>query len=195
LFLGWSGIRSAVSLLVLNRAQPAMDLPVFARPSWSKLFVGIQLVLGLLLAATSLHTVHKQTAQAQSSLVALPFAGFWTVDEFIVDGTPSKSSSDIPHWTQFVVDSPYVVLLQGTGGFRRLYQWTTDADEKSLTLFRVDNGSDVILNIDRPLPGQLILRGPWHGHTIEVHLHRAEMPKSLLLTRGFHWVNEFPFNR
>jgi hypothetical protein len=199
LFVGWSGIMRVLSLLVLKHAQPVTDVSVFARHSWQQGFLVIQVVLGIVLAGTILNSVHRQTANAQNSMATPPFTGFWTVDELKVDGDTSKNpTAEVPRWTQFVLDSPYspyVVLLQGDGGFRQLCHWTTDADKKSLTLSHADNGSDVILGVEMPTQDQLILTGPWHGHAIEAHLHRAEMPKFLLLTRGFHWISEYPFNR
>src|SRR5277367_605936 len=195
-FVGWSGIINVLKLLLLNRAEPATDVPVFTRPSWQKGFLAIQVILGFILAGTSLNNVHKQTSKAQDSIAALPFGGFWTVDKFNVDGDASNNSAlEVPRWTQFILDSPYTVLLQGDGGFRRLYHWTTDPDKKSVTLSGADNGSDVTFGVEKRAPDQLVLRGPWHGHAIETHLHRTEMPKFLLLTRGFHWISEYPFNR
>jgi hypothetical protein len=196
LFVGWSGIMRILSLLVLNHAKPLTDVPVFARRSWQKGFLAIQVGLGIILAGTSLNNVHRQTAKDQNTMATLPYGGFWTVDDFTVDGDVSTNSvSEVPRWTQFVLDSPYVVLLQSDGGFRQLYRWTTDADKKSLTLSHADNGSDVILGVEVPAQDRLILKGPWHGHVIEAHLHRAERPKFLLLTRRFHWISEYPFNR
>jgi len=196
LFVGWSAIMGVLSLLVLKRAQPTTDIPVFAQHSWNKGFLAIQAILGLILALTNLNNGYKQTTAAQNSMATLPFGGFWTVDELKVDGDTSNSpTSEVPRWTQFVLDSHYTVLLQGDGGLRQLYHWTTDVDNKILTLSRADNGADVVLEVDRSMPNQLILRGVWHGHRIEAYLHRTEMPKSLLLTRGFHWISEYPFSR
>jgi uncharacterized membrane protein YphA (DoxX/SURF4 family) len=197
LFLGWSRIMKVLSVLVLNRGgQPATDVLVFARHSWNQGFLASQVILGILLAGTSLANVRKQTTEAQNSMSALPFAGTWMVDEFKVDGATSKNSlSDVPRWTQFVLDSPYVVVLQGDGGYRQLYHWTTDAEKKSLVLSHADNGADVIFGVDRPMADQLTLTSKWHGHVVEAHLHHVEMPKFALLTRGFHWISEYPFNR
>jgi hypothetical protein len=106
--------------------------------------LAIQVILGLVLAGTILNSAHRQTAKAKNSMATLPFAGFWTVDELKVDGDTSKNPmAEVPQWTEFVLDSPYLVLLQGDGGFRQLYHWTTDVDSKSLTLSRADNGADV----------------------------------------------------
>jgi len=195
LFVGWSGIIRVLSLLVLKHAQPVTDVPVFARHSWQKGFLATQIVLGIVIAGTNLNSVHRQTAKAQNSMATLPFGGFWTVDELKVDGDTSKNpTAEVPRWTQFVLDSPYMVLLQGNGGFRQLYHWTADVDNKSLILSRAGNGADVVLDVDRSMPNQLILRGVWDGHRIEAYLHRTEMPKSLLLTRGFHWISDYPFS-
>jgi hypothetical protein len=143
LFVGWSGVMRVLTL-VLKRAQPTSAVSVFTQESWRKGFLAIQVILGLVLAGTILNSAHRQTAKAKNSMATLPFAGFWTVDELKVDGDTSKNPmAEVPQWTEFVLDSPYLVLLQGDGGFRQLYHWTTDVDSKSLTLSRADNGADV----------------------------------------------------
>jgi hypothetical protein len=47
----------------------------------------------------------------------------------------------------------------------------------------------------KPKPDLLEIEGPMDGHKVLVKLHREETPKFLLTTRGFHWINERPFNR
>jgi hypothetical protein len=195
-FLGWSGITRVLRLLVFKRAQLATDTPVFAQHSWQKCFLAAQVVLGIVFAATNLNNVHQQTVRDQTALATLPYGGFWTVDEFKVDGDVSnKVVSAVPQWKAFVMDSPFTVLIQGEGGFRLVSRWTIDPDKKTLILGQTDTGSEAILGVENPTQDQLILRGPWHGHLIEARLHRAEMPKFTLLTRHFHWISEYPYNR
>ena len=33
------------------------------------------------------------------------------------------------------------------------------------------------------------------GHPLRANLHRTDPAKRLLTSRGFHWINEYPFNR
>jgi hypothetical protein len=40
-----------------------------------------------------------------------------------------------------------------------------------------------------------VLRGPFAGATIAVTLRRIDTEHMQLVTRGFHWVNEYPHNR
>jgi hypothetical protein len=44
----------------------------------------------------------------------------------------------------------------------------------------------------RPTPDRLVIDGVHLGRSLHVALHRAP---SLLMTRGFHWINEVPFHR
>jgi len=42
---------------------------------------------------------------------------------------------------------------------------------------------------------QLQLDGILGGDSLHVRLHRIDETKFLLVSRGYHWINELPFNR
>jgi hypothetical protein len=42
---------------------------------------------------------------------------------------------------------------------------------------------------------QLQLDGLLGADSLHVRLHRIDETKFLLLSRGYHWINELPFNR
>ena len=42
--------------------------------------------------------------------------------------------------------------------------------------------------------GDMKLSGAIEGHPDEIELHRVKLSDFKLLSRGFHWVNEVPFN-
>ena len=44
-------------------------------------------------------------------------------------------------------------------------------------------------------PAHLTLHGEIDGHVIDVSLEKIVADHMLLRTRGFHWINEEPFNR
>ncbi len=43
--------------------------------------------------------------------------------------------------------------------------------------------------------GHMTLTGTWSGEPASVSMHRVYLPKSALETRGFHWVQEYAYNR
>lgn len=47
----------------------------------------------------------------------------------------------------------------------------------------------------QPAPDALVLAGVWKNDSLRVQLKRYDERKFLLTNRGFHWVNEVPFNR
>jgi hypothetical protein len=60
--------------------------------------------------------------------------------------------------------------------------------------------SEIALQIDGKIfadfPGDLFDVEDWavDGKQIHAKLHHIPEPKFLLNTRGFHWINEYPFN-
>jgi uncharacterized membrane protein YphA (DoxX/SURF4 family) len=59
----------------------------------------------------------------------------------------------------------------------------------------VDLPPYAVLRYERPDEAHLTLEGAFEGAPLSLRLRRLPEPKSLLLTRGFHWVNERPFGR
>ena len=47
----------------------------------------------------------------------------------------------------------------------------------------------------RPEPDRLSLDGSYEGQSLRVELARIDHSKLPLISRGFHWINEYPYNR
>jgi hypothetical protein len=66
----------------------------------------------------------------------------------------------------------------------------------TLTLFEGSDGSKGYkLVYTRLNPDHLTLDGTIGGDTLSLGLRRIDSSKFLLLSRGFHWINEVPLNR
>jgi hypothetical protein len=61
---------------------------------------------------------------------------------------------------------------------------TRDSDQSWKATFRFQRGAQ----------DQLTLDGNMDGHAIRMQLHLVNPNKFLLLHRGFHWIQEYPFN-
>jgi hypothetical protein len=71
-------------------------------------------------------------------------------------------------------------------------------DEKKRTLIVTRRNEplwDGRLSYAQPDPNTLTIDGDLGNRKIHALGHREPIPKFLLTTRGFHWINEFPFNR
>lgn len=52
-----------------------------------------------------------------------------------------------------------------------------------------------VLRYERPEEGVLEVTGTWQGKEIEVRLAERDLSELELTGRGFHWINEVPYNR
>ena len=50
------------------------------------------------------------------------------------------------------------------------------------------------ISFDRLPADVIIFDGKLDGKQIHAKLHHIPEPRFLLSTRGFHWINEYPFN-
>jgi hypothetical protein len=65
-----------------------------------------------------------------------------------------------------------------------------EAGQSTVTLNNIHT-----LTWSRPDASRLILKGQLDGNPVSMELREIEPGKFLLMNRGFHWINEFPFNR
>lgn len=169
------------------------------------LAVGAMVVAGLLESLA----VYRQQRAERSSLW-----GVHAVERFVVDGVelPPLVTDEL-RWRALVVDRekpvrfgaqerPGGVSIQLMSGALSRHPIVLDEEAAVLTFlppgaFRIEDAGERPdrLSWERPAPGRLLLRGTWRGRAVEIEL--AERPPSdfLLLGRGFHWINETPYNR
>ena len=53
----------------------------------------------------------------------------------------------------------------------------------------------IVLSYRSPSPEELVLEGRYNGEPIVATLRKRPLPSFLLNERGFHWINEYPYNR
>ena len=58
-----------------------------------------------------------------------------------------------------------------------------------------DPDAGLTLEFSRPADNKLALRGRWGSDAIDVQLRRIDESGFLLLNRGFHWIQSYPFFR
>jgi uncharacterized membrane protein YphA (DoxX/SURF4 family) len=95
---------------------------------------------------------------------------------------------------KMIITGEYIGL-QGRGDTLKYYKsaWDTVAHTLHLT-YNQDSTQQYTLAY-RKENGNLLLSGNMNGKALQATLHKSDPKKYLLTSRGFHWVNEYPFNR
>lgn len=179
----------------IEAAQPELHFP--RRWANYSLLIG-QLVLGLFLAGYSLHASYKQRHNFLAGDFATPptLHGPWAVDEFTVNGqTRPLLISDSVLWQKIVFDTRMSLVAQGLNGRLLRLNAKMDFDKRTLELTKRDDSQwKGSLSYSLPANDEMTMDGQLGADKVHIKLHRMD-GKYLLNTRGFHWINEFPFNR
>jgi len=77
-----------------------------------------------------------------------------------------------------------------------LYGASVNLPERTLALTKKDDKDwTASFTFQRPAGDQLILDGRMDNHQVHMELQLTDRNSLLLVSRGFHWVQEAPFGR
>lgn len=116
-----------------------------------------------------------------------PLYGIWNVESFTRAGQPVADGS---RWSKIAIERPQFLTVRPIDGPPQTFPTKYDEASRRITL---SNGG--YLNYTRPDEASLRFDGAIGHDTITVELRRIDPSKFLLTSRGFHWINERPFNR
>jgi hypothetical protein len=190
--------RSLVEMLVLGRrAELHKNASLFKRKWVKRSMLVLHIAFCGLVIGGSLYTAHA-AAKFFRDYSKAPIYGVWSVDQYTVDGNivPASPASK-ERWQQVLLDRPMRMLVEVNGEQQRFALKDDPTKGKTFNLRKIDDAKwKADFTYQQPQPGLLYMAGQMDGRHIEVRLKRMELPKAFPLTsRGFHWINEYPYNR
>jgi hypothetical protein len=197
LFLLAPDFKRLFDFFLLNRpVQPSMTIPTFKTRRASRIALAVQLVFGLWLLGNDAYGARKAWLQYGGGSAKSPLYGIWDIDEMAIDGQiRSPLLTDYGRWRRAIFDFPQGMTFQRMDGSSAGYG--TDfktAGKIALTKYD-DKKWKGNLSFGRKTPDQLTLDGEMGGHKIHMQLKLVATQKFQLVSRGFHWIQEYPFNR
>ncbi|PWT91933.1 MAG: hypothetical protein C5B56_03095 [Proteobacteria bacterium] len=180
-FLAAPDLRRLADVLVFNRASVPVDL---SAPRFEHRWVRIAAaVFGVLLVGTqlveNLYQGWKGYQQSRVHPARPPLYGLYDAES----GAP-------PNWRKVAVDFQNGFTVRMTDDTTRFFQTDYDLPKSAITVNKKDT-----LGWTRPDPDHVVLSGTWEGTAITIRLRKIDASKFLLVSRGFHWINEMPLNR
>jgi hypothetical protein len=132
-----------------------------------------------------------------------PLYGTWDVEVFEVDGeiVPEEELGHPDAWKRLRIGRYRLGIERRDGSFLLAWaQATPKSDRLNVNPSpdpgrALDGGAMVSFKCELTTPDALTIDAPWNGRQLHVELARAESSGYLLVERGFHWINEYPFNR
>jgi uncharacterized membrane protein YphA (DoxX/SURF4 family) len=198
LFLLAPDISRLADFFLRNRAVGASAQPrLFRTRRANRIALAVQILLGMWVVGINIyggwiawHTYGG--ARPKSTLY-----GIWDVEEISIDGqVRSPLLTDKDRWRRMIFDFPERMNYQRMDDSFGGYATAINVNDRTLALTKYDDKNwKADFHFERAAPDQLALDGKMDGHTIHMQLQLVGRDKFLLLTRGFHWIQEYPYNR
>lgn len=197
LFLAAPAIPRLVAVLVLNRAAPPVpSSPLFSSRRTRTVCVGLYVIASVALAYDIIVPTLRRHIATEVPHAARSLRDHFTVDEMTANGRP-LAPDDADHWSGVWIQRQAIRIHWSDGRNERYVAAAEIEGSTALDLRLPTDAADVRrahLEMRREA-GKLILDGHFEGKQVTVRLAMIGTPDSPLMSRGFHWINEFPFGR
>jgi hypothetical protein len=126
-----------------------------------------------------------------------PLYGIWEVKQMSIDEQPRPPLlTDSARWRRAIFDYPGRMAFQRTDDTFAPYGASINLPERTLALTKKDDKKwKASFTFQRPAGDQLILDGRMDNHQVHMELQLTDRNSFLLVSRGFHWIQEAPFGR
>ncbi len=198
LFLVAPDVRRLFNFLVLNRAAAPASVWL---PNWRRRWMRVAAVIfPVLFTGYFLYgEISSGWSAYKESYINVkrpPLYGLYDVEGFTRNGQDAPPLlTDKNRWKKVAIEYPDMVAIRQMDDSAQRYTAAYDTKNSTVTLSLADKKDKNVLVYSRPDANHVVLQGPFGGDTVSVRLRKIDASHFLLVSRGFHWINEMPFNR
>jgi hypothetical protein len=187
-----------VRFLLLNRATaPSTQAQLFRGVRANRIALAAQMILGLWLVGMNCNYCWGIWNTLGGGRPLPPLYGIWEVKPDVDRRTTTAAAlTDSARWRRAIFDYPDRMAFQRTDESFAPYGASVNLPEGTLALTKSDDKNwTASFTFQRPAGDQLILDGRMDNHQVHMELQLTDRNKFLLVSRGFHWIQEAPFGR
>jgi uncharacterized membrane protein YphA (DoxX/SURF4 family) len=169
--------------------------PLFTRLRYQRILVVVQLVL---IGYISYLMISARLKGQKTYGVDRPkpaLYGIYETEKFVKNGqTMPPLLTDTTRWRRLLIDYPKRISVMRMDDRFIRYKAKTDTVKKQMILNTYKDTVNKYTLTYEQLGKDLKLKGVLQKDTVEIHLKHYPKENFLLLNRGFHWINEWPYN-
>jgi len=184
---------------LLNRATaPSTETPLFRGVRANRIALAAQIIFGLWLVGLYCHYSWGIWNTWGGGRPVPPLYGIWEVKQMSIDEQPRPPLlTDSTRWRRAIFDGyPDGMAFQRMDDSFAPYVASVNLPERTLALTKKDDKNwTANFTFQRPAEDQLILDGRMDNHQVHMELQLTDRNSFLLVSRGFHWTQEYPLGR
>jgi hypothetical protein len=176
---------------------PSTEAPLFASRLANRIALAAQVLFAVSMLGMGLHGAFVDWHRFGGGRPKSPLYGIWNVDELSIDGqVRSPLVTDNGRWRRAIFDFPTGMAFQRMDDSFARYGCSINASAGTLALTKgADKSWRANFTFQRPAQNQLVLDGSMDNQKVHMQLQLMDRSRFMLVSRGFHWVQEAPFNR
>jgi len=126
-----------------------------------------------------------------------PLHGIYNIETFVRNrDTLAPLTTDTTRWDQLMVSYPGYAFIKMMNDSSKGFAFNTDTVAKRIEMFSYgDTSKKSNFVYSFPRKDVLLLVGKLNNDSVLIQMNRYDLNNFRLINRGFHWVNEYPFNR
>lgn len=125
---------------------------------------------------------------------AVPMEGAYTVDKFIINNQEIPSNDSVG-WKKLLISYPGRTGIILNNDSTKAFQSVLDTEKKTLTLRKTEEQNIYAYLHYNVQKDSIIFTGNKGSDSVKIKTIRKKKEDYRLNKRGFHWINEYPFNR
>jgi hypothetical protein len=187
-----------VDFFIRNKPSSASDIRT---PKFKKSWVNITAVIfKYALIAFVLYSNISGAISAMSEYGPLakkpPLYGIYNVESFVRNNdTLPPLKTDTIRWNKIIVSWPGGVQLKMMNDSSAWYAFVPDTLKRKIIMYSWSDTTKKSFFNYSVSNNKLVMQGKWKNDSVTITSNYYDLKNFLLVNRGFHWVNEYPFNR
>jgi hypothetical protein len=195
LFLAAPDLPRLCQALVLHRAVEAVPVaPFLGRIGLDRCALVLRTLMVGALLWVNIYYGYQRWYETHGGPPA-PVSGHWEAQSVQLEGKPAGDNDPL-NWKSLDFSFKGGVRIQGPKPPMLGYKIKWDQENQQLTLSKYSNPLwTANFHYQLPQPDLLELHGTVEGKAFQARFKQAPAKNYELMTRGFHWIQEMPYNR
>ncbi|MEO8712708.1 MAG: hypothetical protein ABI405_11320 [Parafilimonas sp.] len=198
-FIAAPDMKRLINFFFRNKAVPAVNIQPKFPKRWMKItWISVKILLiasVVYLTISQVWTGYK--SYGDDATQRTPLFGIYNVENFVKNNdTLPKLATDTAQWKSINISFAGYATIKTMNDSTKGYSFTPDTAKKTIVIYSYsDTAHKSTLTYAWQDSAHLILHGKLKDDSVYIVMQKQDLKKLQLLSRGFHWINEYPYNR